>query len=259
MLTAAQRRLPSVAAHYHGALARAFSRASAQTSVSTDARHINRLSYRSYVARATQWAAQLDADYTRNVSLMTVDQMVARPDLSPELLGEGDEVVRQMRSDMNQLRPEPTDFQRSIIETVIEMMAPRIYGELWKTDELAIKRRNGWTNEYHGIGAVLTGRKEGKSTALAMSVVIVMLNIRAVRIALFSKTKPQACIILNMAKPILAAHPRSAAFKMSTSAQTIVALGGPNDERHAQAYTGTADVRTDGARGGGHTRSLLHV
>jgi len=161
-----------------------------------------------------------------------------------EPLSNGHEIVRQMRLDINNFTQiKPTDFQRELVEFVIELAAARIYGREWKTNQLAIKRYNNWTGVFHGIGAVMTGRKEGKSTGLALAAALIMFNIPRVRIALFSKTQAQAGIILGMAKDLLANHARSTQFKLDGNKEVnSIRHMETGDFRVVTAYSGSADV-----------------
>ena len=232
-----------------GRLVRRF-RAQAQTA-STGRRFYRQVSHKARFDNAAEWVDVLRTRYSRHARLMDMPQMLADPETAQvEETVEGFDVIRQMKLDIAALPKQPTDFQLSLIWFVIELMAPRIFGQAWTTDRVRIKKQMGWVYDHDGIGGVLTGRKEGKSTGLAMACVIVLLNLRAVPVALFSRTKEQSCIILGMAKELLAGHPRVNQFKMSTSSQTITLQASDADKRIMKAWTGTADVRAGGRERG---------
>lgn len=225
-------------------------------------RRIRPVTYVSVVRRARDWVAEREALSRRYARMMSIPDIIADPEITQFDAPEGLEVIRQIRIDIDHLHPRPTDFQLEIIWFVVELMAPRIFGARWQTDRARIKKQMGWTAHNYGIGGILTGRKEGKSTGLAMAVVIVAMNLPSILIALFSLTINQSTIILGMAKTILFDHPRSAEFKVNTSTQKIsltrLRADGRADTREVRAWSGSANVRAYGNRtGAGETHSLF--
>lgn len=194
---------------------------------------------------ALRWAEYEMEQFRPMAGLLNQAEMLANPVLrrAYEPLSSGHEIVRQMRLDINRFHQSPTDFQRELIDFTMQLAGPRIYGLEWKTNQLAIKRYNNWTGVFHGIGAVMTGRKEGKSTGLALAAALIMFNIPRVRIALFSKTQAQAGIILGMAKDLLANHARSTQFKLDGNKEVnSIRHMETGDFRVVTAYSGSADV-----------------
>jgi len=156
----------------------------------------------------------------------------------------GDEIVKMSRLDAQLFHITPTDFQADWLATSLEARAPRMYLEEWKRNMPSIRRRNGWITKMHGIIAMLTGRKEGKSTVLGMDGVVILFNIPGVQVALFSRTKDQACIILDMMKTLAAHHQRAGDFKIEASRSKIVVTHlATGDVRVCQAWSGSGDVR----------------
>lgn len=212
-------------------------------------RFVRRVSHQALVDNAKTWTGALHAHYERYARLMTVPEMLADPETSSvEGALEGFKIIRQIRADIAALPKTPTDFQLSIVWFVVELMASRIFGQTWVTDQVRIKKQMGWSKEHHGIGGVLSGRKEGKSTGFAMACIIILMNLKNIPIALFSRTKDQSCIILGMAKELLAGHPRVHSFKMMPSSCAIQLIASNADVRTMRAWSGTADVRM--VRGG---------
>lgn len=194
---------------------------------------------------AMHWRHRQLDEYAPRSFLMTRAQMLGSPMLRQmyEPMSSGHAIVRQMQQDIEGFTPQPTDFQRQVIDFTTQLSAPRIYGREWKTNQLSIKRINGWTETYHGIGALMTGRKEGKSTGLAMVTVISLFNIPSGKIALFSKTQQQARIILGMAKELAQAHARSGDFRIDTNKDEILVTHiATKNRRICTAYSGSADV-----------------
>ena len=194
---------------------------------------------------ALHWRTRQLTEYEPRSFLMTRAQMLSSPLLRQmyEPLSSGHAIVRQMQLDIDGFSPQPTDFQRQVIDFTTQLSAPRIYGREWKTNQLSIKRINGWTETYHGIGALMTGRKEGKSTGLAMVTVISLFNIPSGKIALFSKTQQQARIILGMAKELAQAHARNGEFRIDTNKDEILVTHiATKNRRICTAYSGSADV-----------------
>jgi len=194
---------------------------------------------------ALHWVDYEMEQFRPMAGLMSQAEMLANPVLrcAYEPQSTGHEIVRQMLLDIRRFHQTPTDFQCELINFAIQLAGPRIYGLEWKTNQLAIKQRNGWTETFYGIGAVMTGRKEGKSTGLAMLAALVLFDLPAVRIALFSKTVQQACIILNMARDLAHKHQRHNDYKIDGNKESItithIATG---DVRVCTAYSGCADV-----------------
>jgi len=194
---------------------------------------------------AGNWRERQMREFEPRSFLMSRAEILGNPMMRQmyEPMSDGHQIVRQMNLDIDAFSPQPTDFQRQLIDFTIQLAAPRIYGREWRTHQLAIKRVNGWTESYHGIGAVMTGRKEGKSTGLAMVTTIALFNLPSAKIALFSKTLQQARIILGMSKELAQNHGRTADFKIETNADQIkVTHLATGNVRLCTAYSGSADV-----------------
>ncbi len=158
-------------------------------------------------------------------------------------LSGGDQIVREMMNDIDGFVPTPTDFQRTMISANIELQGPGIYVGEWAENSIAIQRRNGWRRGYKGIAGVLTGRKEGKSTACGMVVVNTLFNRPGVEIALFSRVLKQACLILDMAKILAVNHARASEFTIEASAYRIrVTHKATGNPRIVTAWSGNAEV-----------------
>lgn len=171
----------------------------------------------------------------------TMSNPVAKKLCAP--LSGGDQIVREMMNDIDGFVPTPTDFQRSMIAANIELQGPGIYVGEWAENSFAIQRRNGWRRNYKGIAGVLTGRKEGKSTACGMVVVNTLFNRPGVEIALFSRVLKQACLILDMAKILAVHHARASEFTIEASAYRIrVTHKATSNARIVTAWSGNADV-----------------
>ena len=155
-----------------------------------------------------------------------------------------DEAYRRVLRSRRRQRHAPPERSRRARMPRIEGVddAPRP-GQEWKTNQIAIKQRNNWSVQSNGIGATMTGRKEGKSTAMAMTVINTMFNVPSVEIALFSRTKPQACIILDMAKVLGINHKRASQFKIEGFRNSIrITHIASNNIRLCTAWSGDADV-----------------
>jgi hypothetical protein len=194
---------------------------------------------------ALSWRRQQLAEYAPRSFLMTFDQMLGNPMMRQlyEPPSDGHQILRQMNADIDRMVQPPNEFQRPLIAFTMQLAAPRIYGREWRTNQTAIRRINNWPDINHGIGATITGRKEGKSTGLAMVTLIFLFNVPYMKVALFSKTKEQACIILGMAKEQLRGHGRASEFRIDSSAEVIrVEHLATGNVRVCTAYSGSADV-----------------
>lgn len=204
--------------------------------------------YKSTLAVTTEWTNHEVGKIESTPRIMSLVEILSNPmaNQAYKALSSGAEIIRQMRIDTNGFVKKPTDFQREMIEFVTQLLGRRIYGMDWKINQMDIRRRLGWKEETHGIGGIMTGRKEGKSTGLSMAASLAMLNIPGVEVALFSKTRAQAQIILNMAKTAIGSHLRRNEFKIEVSASCmkLTLLSDRNDVRVCTAYSGNADVST---------------
>lgn len=156
-------------------------------------------------------------------------------------------IIDRIRDDAKHFRVSgghgPNAFQIELIEFWLELSAPYIYGEFWQTDYVAIKQRNGWNTPNNGIGAVRSGRKDGKSTGIAMCVVLGMMNLPNYEVALFARVHKQSRIILGMAIQLAYAHPRFREFYMPRPSKDHFELHlGKNDRRMVIAHSGSETV-----------------
>ena len=194
---------------------------------------------------AEKWIARETEVYRQMGGLRMLDEILMDPIMAHQLrpVNAGDEIVYQSRQDVDGFTPVPSDFQREWLEFSMQLKGRRIYGPEWKSNQIAIKQRNNWTVQSNGLGGTMTGRKEGKSTAMAMDVIVTMFNIPSVEIALFSRTQKQARIILNMAKVLGNNHARAAEYKLEPYKDEIRITHLPTGNmRLCTAYSGDADV-----------------
>lgn len=156
-------------------------------------------------------------------------------------------VVDAIRRDAARMDPKPYEFQIRIIELMLQLSGPRIYGHFWHNGSLAIRKRNGWTVDNDGIAAVLTGRKEGKSTGIAMSILLLMMNIPSYKCAVMSLTREQSQIIRRMVGDLAALHPRAREeFVVVRNSAFEFGLAPQNnklDQRCVHAYSGNPKVK----------------
>lgn len=153
-------------------------------------------------------------------------------------------IIDRIRADALQFTPRPHAFQIDLIEFWLELGAPYIYGEFWQTDYISIKKRNGWITPNNGVGAVRSGRKDGKSTGIAMCVTLGLFNLTSYTIALFAKVREQSRIILGLVIELSRTHPRYSEFYVPRpSRDRFIIRGGANDERVVQAHSGDPNVR----------------
>lgn len=199
----------------------------------------------SIFGKANAWLSREAALHENIPIVCTPGQAMSNP-IAKRLcapLSGGDQIVREMTNDIDGFVPTPTDFQRSMISANIELQGPGIYIDEWAENSIDIQRRNGWRRNYKGIAGVLTGRKEGKSTACAMVVVNTLFNRPGVEIALFSRVLKQACLILDMAKILAVNHARAAEFTIEASAYRIrVTHKATGNVRIVTAWSGDANV-----------------
>lgn len=160
-------------------------------------------------------------------------------------LAAGHAIVDAMRRDASGFAVEPHAFQVTLIEFGIELMGPSIYGtDVWRQNHVAIRQRNGWTTPNNGVGAVQSGRKDGKSTGIAMLVVLALLNIPHFKVSLFAKVHKQSRIILGLVSLLARGHIRCKDFKVQPPNVNKFALeASSGDVRQVLAHSGDAEVR----------------
>jgi hypothetical protein len=135
----------------------------------------------------------------------TVPESFAEPAYQLRAQG-GDEVLRQLRSVFSRFPDKPTKFQWMIFDATCCAAKALIYGEEYFGDPNWVLERNGWSDD-NDIAAVLTGRKTGKSTGLAMTALSFMFVIPGFRGVVGSRTLEQALIIPDLAKQLISRHP----------------------------------------------------
>lgn len=153
-------------------------------------------------------------------------------------------IVDKIRADALLFTPRPREFQIDMIEFWLELSAPRIYGEFWQTDYVAIKKRNGWETPNIGIGAIRSGRKDGKSTGLAFCVALALFNFPKAKWALHAVVHEQSRIVLGMASQVARCHPRAGEFTLPRASRNVFrVINRVDDVRIATAYSGNETVR----------------
>jgi hypothetical protein len=185
--------------------------------------------------------------YTNYVApLLSTAQMYTLPvfDSTETTIERGHARVDAMRADALLFDPPPQPFQLKIIEFMIELGAPRIYGEVWNTDYHSIKMRNGWTKKNYGIGGILSARKEGKSTGVAMGILVYLMNIPHYVWAVFAPGLTQSQIMLDLCILLLRRHPKAVQFYIPpTSARRLRIIKDQTDIRQVTAHTGQDEVK----------------
>jgi len=161
-------------------------------------------------------------------------------------LAAGHAIIDACRRDAEGFAVVPHAFQITLIEFWLELSGPAIYGaETWGQHHEAIRRRNGWSTPNNGVGAVQSGRKDGKSTGIAMCVVLGMLNIPEYKVSVFAKVHKQSRIILGLVAVLARGHRRIKEFKVPRSNVNEFSLvAGDNDVRCVRAHSGDGAVRT---------------
>jgi hypothetical protein len=111
----------------------------------------------------------------------------------------GDEVLAALESVFSQFFDKPTRFQWAMFRATCCAAKALIYGDEYFADPNWVLERNGWDDDCDLVG-ILTGRKTGKSTGLAMIALTFMFVIAGVRIVVGSRTLAQSCIVPGMRK-----------------------------------------------------------
>lgn len=203
------------------------------------------LDYAPLVERMRTWCAQRDERYRRRSRLLPVVDLVADPEYAADAdeLAAGFAIIERCRECIRLLHRRPTDFQLQLIWFAIELSLPRIFGRAWTTHRVQICRRLRMASDHIGVGGVLSGRKEGKSTGFGMATAVELMCIPGLKAALFSKTHPQAKIILFMAIEFVMNHPWRTQFDIRSGTNPFRLIASPSDHRVVSAKSGSADVR----------------
>jgi hypothetical protein len=202
-----------------------------------------KVSYREHIQRFAHHIELLWRDYAQQ-SYAPPAALSFRDPLYDHQGLKGDEVLQRMRL-VAQLFPDaPTPSQWRIIEGSLCAMAALIFSEEWDRDRQAIMDRLHW-QDYHGILAVLTPRKFGKTTCLAYIIIMILFCISGARVLLVSRTRPQAMIGLDMVRSLLVIHPllEKWGFKLKEFRATAVTIEAPDGSRRTvEVRSGEATV-----------------
>lgn len=205
------------------------------------------VSYASLLKKAENCVTRRERRFARMAgALWSPAEMYASPlfQRGSDSLEDRHAIVDRIRADTQHFKPRPHAFQIEVIEFWLELSAPYIYGEFWQTNYVDIRTRNGWSTPNNGIGAVRSGRKDGKSTAIAMCVVLGLFNLPNYTIALFAKVHKQSRIILGMALQLARTHPRAKEFIIPRpSCDKFTVRVSLEDERVVSAHSGDPEVR----------------
>jgi hypothetical protein len=160
---------------------------------------------KSYGGQFRTYANRLCEQYRRAFFLPSIYSVLAEPDV--RMSGTtGDEVLRTLRHVYASFPEPPTPFQWKIFEAMCCAASALIYGQEKSQDPNWVLERNNWVED-DGIVGILTGRKTGKSTALAMCHLTFMMVIRGYRGVNASRTLEQAVIIIDLARQLVRRHP----------------------------------------------------
>lgn len=197
------------------------------------------LSFQHLFDDATQWAKEKQSAYVEQTKLPLLFESYVTSQFDT-VASEGDKKVANIKRDIGNCSPSPTPRQWQMLDTFMQVSAPWYYGDEWLLNQDDILQRNGW-QKYDGIMAVQLERKAGKSTMLSFSCLGDLLNMPNSKIALISRTQPQAQIILFLVIDLLRRHPRREEFKIKyNKTQLVLATG--SEERILTAYSGDPNV-----------------
>ena len=136
----------------------------------------------------------------------------------------------------------PRPFQLRIVDLWLELSAPVWFGNSWQARGEEIRTRFAWRNEHIGIGAVQSGRKDGKSTGGAFTAALGLLNVPNYSIHVFSTKLEQSMIILNMTYRLLLGHERVGDFRVKASETKLSVEFSKTDVRTMEAMSSNITV-----------------
>jgi hypothetical protein len=178
-------------------------------------------------------------------------RFVANPDMTqliihgPARLSDyeaGMKMMEQIDADIGGFKLQPTPFQMRVINMWRMLIAPVIFRSAYRTHYVELAQIYGWDRSHFGVAIVTSSRKDGKSTAFAYLVCLLLLNFPGETYNIFSGTLSQSIIILNFAKAALASHPRASQFKVNMSERAIKVHAADGDCRTAIAHSGSLEV-----------------
>lgn len=195
------------------------------------------------VRRLSDHAAELCKKYLPMLYIPRVSRSFADP-VYDQRSYSGNDVHSNLKSVLETFPDPPTQFQWKLADATFAATAPLIYGEEYNIDPEYINDRHGWRFT-DGVVGVLTGRKTGKSTGLAMICIAYMFVISGFRGAVASRTLEQAKIIVKTVQQLVKRHPwfKEHGFRVGQMRATYVSIIGPDEtERSIEAKCGDGNV-----------------
>ncbi len=184
--------------------------------------------------------------YNLNLYLPPIAKRLGEPDFAVRRYS-GDEVIRRLRSTFARFPDPPTPFQWKIFEAMLCAAKALIYGQEYDSDPNWVLERNGWSED-NDIVAVLTGRKTGKTTGLAMAHLAFMMVIRGYRSVNASRTLEQSMIVVDLANQLAPMHPmiKELGMRIEPARARRIAISSPTEgwTSTLEAVCGEGNVRT---------------
>lgn len=191
------------------------------------------------LAYATQRTKVADSRFVANVNM--THMLIHGPSKLSDYEA-GIKLMEQIETDINNFARPPKPFQMRVIHLWTMLMAPIIFRSAYRTHIGELRQRYKWDRTHFGVGIVTSARKDGKSSALAYIVALLLFNFPGSVYNIFAGTLYQSTIILNFAKAAISGHPRASHFKVHTSGRTIHVRAADDDERVAIAHSGSLEV-----------------
>jgi hypothetical protein len=191
------------------------------------------------LAYSTQRTKVAGSSFVANVNMMHM--LIHGPSKLSDYEA-GMKMMEQIETDINNFKRPPKPFQMRVIHLWTMLIAPVIFRSAYRTHIGELRQRYKWDRSHFGVGIVTSARKDGKSSALAYIVALLLFNFPSAVYNIFASTLLQSKIILDFAKGAIAGHPRAHHFKIHMAERTIRMRAADDDERVAIAHSGSLEV-----------------
>ena len=158
---------------------------------------------------------------------------------------EGDRLLRDAKRAYEMFDITLTPQQRLMCIAALKTALPKIYGDSWEAEKLRVMHENGWTS-FRPELFVVTPRRFGKTTAIGVHCVALIVTIPKYKLVLFAVRLRQSRMLLGMIIGMLIGHPmfKKNDLKIITQNKDKLEAMWPNGQvSEIDAYPSSTDVR----------------
>lgn len=164
---------------------------------------------------------------------------------------DGDEIFGMMMMFLAVLPLTLSYLQKLFITLALNVLAPIIYGEEWRTRTEEVMKKRGWS-DLNPLMAAICARRFGKTVAVGILAAMLLMCVPGVKIAVFAPSHKQAVALLKNAVDVLRSHPWWGNYRVNSMTQQKWEIIGPDGSiRSISAYASKHKVTIHKMEGGG--------